>query len=117
MTEHYQLDNELTLYVSEASRRHRSESSITVRVVDLSLTKQEDTFNECRLTLRISSELYQRIDTEALLNLKPELRGPFPIGNFLPEADIDIEATLQPDLLPQLSQHAANPEEVATYLQ
>jgi hypothetical protein len=109
-TEHCQLNNELTLH-------NRSESLLTVRVVDLSLTKQEDTLSKCHLTFQISPEHYQRIDTEALFNLKPELRGPFPVGNFQPEPNIEIEATLQPDLLPQLTQHAANPEEAATYLQ
>ena len=109
-SEHCQLDKELTLHA-------HSESPLTVRVVDLSLTKQEEILNQCRLTFQISPELYQRIDTEALFNLKPELRGPFPVSNFQPEPDIQIEATLQPDLLPQLSQHAANPEETATYLQ
>jgi hypothetical protein len=108
--EHCQLNNELTLH-------NRSESPLTVRVVDFSLTKQEDTLSEWRLTFQISPEDYQRIETEALFNLKPELRGPFPVGNFQPEPNIEIEATLQPDLLPQLTQHAANAEEAATYLQ
>jgi hypothetical protein len=108
--EHCQLNKELTLH-------NRSESPLTVRVVDLSLTKQEDTLSECHLTFCVSPEHYQRIDTEALFNLKPELRGPFPVGNFQPEPNIEIEATLQPDLLPQLTQHAINPEEAATYLQ
>lgn len=108
--EHCQLNKELTLH-------NRSESPLTVRVIDLCLTKQENTLSECRLTFCVSPELYQRIDTEALFNLKPELRGPFPVGNFQPEPNIEIEATLQPDLLPQLTQHAANPEEAATYLQ
>ncbi|WP_373530526.1 YbjN domain-containing protein [Nostoc sp.] len=109
-TEHCQLDKELTL-------RNNSELPITVRVVDLSFTKQEDSLSECHLTLEISPELYQHIDNEALFNLKPELRGPFTIDSFQPEIDIAIEATLQPDLLPQLSDHATDPEETATYLQ
>jgi len=108
--EHCQLNKELTLH-------NRSESPLTVRVVDLSLTKQEDTLSECHLTFCVSPELYQRIDTEALFNLKPELRGPFHVGNFQSEPNIEIEATLQPELLPQLTQYAANPEEAATYLQ
>jgi hypothetical protein len=65
------------------------------------LTKQqEDTLSECRLTFEVSSELYQRIDTEALFNLKPQLRGPFSAGPLQPKPDIEIEATLEPDLLP-----------------
>ncbi len=55
------------------------------------LTKQEDTLSECRLTFEVSPELYQRIDTEALFNLKPQLRGPFSTGPFQPEPDIEFE--------------------------
>jgi hypothetical protein len=62
-------------------------------------------------------ELYQRIDTEALFNLKPELRGSLSAGGFQPEPDIEIEATLQPDLLPRLAEHTTNLEEAAAYLQ
>ena len=108
-TEHCHLDNELTL-------RDRSESPLTVRAVNLTLTKQDDAVSDCRLTFQLSPELYQRIDTEALFNLKPELRGPTSPGGFLPEPDIEIEASLQPDLLPQLTKHAGNPEEAATHL-
>jgi len=110
IAEHCKLDNELTL-------RDPSASPLTLRAVDLMLTKQEDTLSECRLTFEVSPELYRRIDTEALFNLKPQLRGPFSAGPFQPEPDIQIEATLQPDLLPHLTNHTANPLEAAAYLQ
>jgi hypothetical protein len=108
--EHCKLDNELTL-------RDPSASPLTLRAVHLMLTKQQDTLSECRLTFQLSPELYQRIDTEALFNLKPQLRGPFSAGPFQPEPDIEIEATLQPDLLPHLTNHTANPDGAAAYLQ
>ena len=110
IAEHCKLDNELTL-------RDPSASPLTLRAVNLMLTKQEDTLSECRLTFEVSLELYQRIDTEALFNLKPQLRGPFSAGPFQPEPAIEIEVTLQPDLLPHLTNHTANPLEAVAYLQ
>ncbi|MFB2892901.1 YbjN domain-containing protein [Aerosakkonemataceae cyanobacterium BLCC-F50] len=107
-TENHQLDNELIL-------RDRTPSPLTVRATNLSLTKQEDQLIECRLTFFVNSELYQHIDTQALFNLKPEIRGAF-TGEFLPSPDIFIEISLKPDLLPHLVEHAANPNEAANYL-
>lgn len=109
MTEHCQLNTELTL-------RARSHSPLPIHTVTLTLTKQDDTLSECRLTFQVSPELYQRIETEALFNLKPELRGSLSAGDFQPEPDIEIEATLQPDLLPRLAEHTTNLEAAATYL-
>lgn len=113
-TEHCHLDSQLTL-------GDRTHSPLPIHAVTISLTKQDDTLNECRLTFHVNPELYQRIDTEALFNLKPELRGSFSAGDFLPEPDIEIEieieATLQPDLLPRLTEHITNPDEAADYLQ
>jgi hypothetical protein len=107
-TENHQPDSELTL-------RDRTNPPLTVRATNLSLTKQEDQLIECRLTFSVNPELYQRIDTQSLFNLKPELRGAFP-SEFLPSPDIKIEISLKPDLLPHLVEHAANPNEAANYL-
>ena len=107
-TEHYHLDNNLTL--SDASH-----SPLTVGATNLSLTKQEDQLIECRLTFSVNPELYHRIDTLLLFNLKPELRGAF-TDEFLLSPDIKIEISLKPDLLPHLVEHAANPNEAANYL-
>jgi hypothetical protein len=64
-TEDYYLDSNLTL--SDASQ-----SPLIVRAVSLFLTKLDDQLIECRLTLSVNPELYQRIDTQSLFNLKPE---------------------------------------------
>jgi len=109
-TERCQLNSELTL-------RDRSQSPLPLHAVTLFLTKQDDALSECRLTFQVSPELYQRIETEALFNLKPELRGSLSAGDFLREPDIQIEATLQPDLLPHLAEHTTNLEQAAAYLQ
>jgi len=108
--ENCHLDTEVTLH-------DRTHSPLSIHTVNLTLTKQDDTLSECRLTFRVSRELYQRIETEALFNLKPELRGSLSAGDFLPEPDIEIEATLQPDLLPRLAENTTNLQEATAYLQ
>ncbi|MFB2983616.1 YbjN domain-containing protein [Microseira sp. BLCC-F43] len=105
-TETHQLDTELTL-------RDSSQSPLTVHAVNLTLTKQDDTLIESRLTFQVTPELYQRIDTEALFNLKPELRGSLTAGEFTSESNIEITASLKPDLLTHLTPHLAD---VPTYL-
>lgn len=96
--------------------RDRSLSSLTVHAVALTLTKQDDKVIECRLTFQVNPELYQRINTEALFNLKPEVREPFAAGDFQSEPDIKIEASLKPDLLTHLTERAADVNEAATYI-
>ncbi len=108
-TEYCQLDSELRL-------RARTQSPLTVRAVSLSLIKQDDEVIECRLTFQVSPQLYQRIETEALFNLKPEMRRPLSAGNFLPSPDIEIAIGLQPNLLPQPIERAKDANEAATYI-
>ncbi len=108
-TENCQGNKQLTLH-------DPSQSPLSVQVVDLTLTQQDNNLNECRLTFEIDPELYQRIDTKALFNLKPELRGSFSSGSFQPEKNIKIEATLKPELLPQVREHTANSDELLAYL-
>jgi len=105
-TETHQLDTDLTL-------RDSSQSPLSVHAVNLILTKQEDTLIESRLTFQVTPELYQRIDTEALFNLKPELRGSLTAGEFQSESNIEITASLKPDLLTHLTPYLAD---VSTYL-
>lgn len=107
--DNYQLDCNLTFCEG-------TPSPLTTRVVNITLTTQEDTINECRLTLQVSPTSYPQIDTHSLFNLYPEFRNPFSKGDFLPDRDIQLEITLKPDLLPQLSEHATTPEAAATYL-
>jgi hypothetical protein len=107
--EHCQLDSELTL-------NDRTQSPLTVRAVSLSLIKQDDEVIECRLTFQVNPQLYQRIETEGLFNLKREMRRPLSAGNFLPEPDIFIEIGLQPNLLPQPIERATDAHVAATYI-
>jgi hypothetical protein len=50
----------------------------------------------------------------ALFNLKPDERNQLSSHKFLSEPDITIEASLKPDLLPHLAEHAVKIEEAAT---
>ncbi|MFP4414837.1 MAG: YbjN domain-containing protein, partial [Coleofasciculus sp.] len=108
-TDNHQLDSELTLYP-------RTTTPLTLHTITLSLYKDNDQLIECRLTFNVNLELYERIDTQALFNLKPEIRGNLSSGKFLPEADITIETSLKPDLLQHLTEHAADANKAATYL-
>jgi len=103
------LDNDLTLH-------DRTTTPLPIYAVTLALTKQDDELIECRLTFHVNTQLYQRIDTEALFNLKPEARNSLSAGEFLPEPDIIIETILKPDLLPRLVGHTTNIDETATYI-
>lgn len=105
-SENYQLDSQLTLYDS-------SQIPLTIHTLTLTLTTVNSTLIESRLTFQVTPEVYQRIDTEALFNLKPELRGTLSNGEFLTEPNIEITATLKPDLLPHLTPHL---DDVSAYL-
>ncbi|HEY9905492.1 MAG TPA: hypothetical protein V6D43_24185 [Candidatus Sericytochromatia bacterium] len=91
-TEQCQLDSDLMLH-------DRTTTPLTVRAISLSLIKQDDEVIECRLTFQVSPQLYQRIETEALFNLKPEMRRPLSAGNFLPEEVVRVggDARVLPD--------------------
>ncbi|MDZ8026156.1 MAG: YbjN domain-containing protein [Nostoc sp. DedQUE11] len=108
--ENYNLKCELTLCKS-------LNSPLTIRLINLELIKQSRKINDCRLTFKVSREAYQHIDTEALFNLKPEIRGPISGGTFQPSLDIQIEASLDADLLPQLTKNAKTSNKAIAYLQ
>ncbi|MEH2058464.1 MAG: YbjN domain-containing protein [Nostoc sp.] len=108
-TETHQLNTELTLHDS-------SQSPLTVRAIALTLTKQDNELIACRLSFEVTPQLYQRIDTAALFNLKSDARNPLSSGKFLSEPDITIVTSLKPDLLPLLVEHAVNIDETAKYI-
>ena len=109
-TKHYPLKAELDLTV------RNSQPPLTIHAISLALTQQPDELIECRLSLQVSLQHYQRIDKEALFNLTPDLRTPLSGAEFLPEPDIAIETSLKPDFLPHLADQAATIEDAATYL-
>ena len=109
-TKHTQLDSELTLWES-------SESPIKIHALTIALTKEVHKVKDCRLTFEVTPTQYQLIDKQALFNLKPEIRTPLSGLPFQPSSNIQIEASLQPDLLPQLTKNAKTSKKATTYLQ
>ncbi|MBC5796871.1 YbjN domain-containing protein [Sphaerospermopsis sp. LEGE 00249] len=107
-TETHQINTKLTLH-------NPSQTPLTLHAISLSLTTQNNNLIECRLTFQLTPQLYQRIEKEALFNLKPEVRNSDSV-KFLPEPDITIETSLKPDLLPLLTEHANNIEETVNYI-
>ncbi|OYD97853.1 hypothetical protein CDG76_03165 [Nostoc sp. 'Peltigera membranacea cyanobiont' 210A] len=68
-TENHQIKTNLILHDS-------SQPPLTVHAIALSLTKQNNELIESRLTFQVNPQFYQRIDTAALFNLKPDARNP-----------------------------------------
>lgn len=108
LTENYPTNSKLTLYDSY-------NAPLTVHSLNLALTKKDDEIIECRLTFQINLELYQRIDSNFLFNLNPVVRISPIGGDFQSEPNIQIEASLKPDLLPHLIEHTTTADEAAAY--
>lgn len=87
--ENHKLNSDLKLHDS-------SKTSFTLHTVTLSLTRQDNDLIKCRLNFQVTLQLYNRIDTETLFNLTPDLRNPS-AEKFLPEPNITIETSLKPD--------------------
>jgi hypothetical protein len=109
-TKNTQLDSELTLWES-------SEFLIKIHALTIALTKEVHKVKDCRLTFQVTPEQYQLIDKQALFNLKPEIRTSLSGKPFQPSSNIQIEASLKPDLLPQLTKNAKTSKKATTYLQ
>ncbi|HEY9804208.1 MAG TPA: YbjN domain-containing protein [Leptolyngbyaceae cyanobacterium] len=92
-----------------------AQSSLTVQAIALSLTKQNNELIDSHLAFRVNAQLYNRIETEGLFNLKPDIHN-FEPGKFFPDTDITIETSLKPDLLPLVAEQATNAEEAANYI-
>lgn len=92
-----------------------SSAFLTVKAITLTLLKQEEQITGCRLLIQVSLEQYEHIDQKALFNLKPEVRGQTFAGGFLPEPEIEIEAQLKPELMPDLLQFSQDPVEVGAF--
>jgi hypothetical protein len=89
---------------------------LIVQLEELSLTEFDDTFTECRIACKVSPEVYQRIDTETLFNLKSDVRYQTMEDNFATDKDIEIEARLSDDLLPLLTEYSDSAETAVEHL-
>ena len=93
-----------------------SQLQLKIKLISLSCETKEKQIKELRVTLQVSLELYQQIETKNLFNLKPDISSNPSTVKFVSEPDIIIEATLKPDLITHLQEHAANTEEATNYL-
>ena len=89
---------------------------LNIQKAGLKLIKDQDTLNECQLSFSISLTLYQRITTDTLFHLRPELLNSILSGDLHPNTPIKITAMLQPQLLPFLLQKATDPDAIIDYL-
>jgi len=108
-TETHQLQTDLILHSP-------TQNPLTIYARTLTLTTGDSTLIASTLTFQITPELYQYINTNALFNLNLSLRLPLTNGDFQPSPDIQIEATLKPEFLPHLQEHATTSESAAAYL-
>ncbi len=93
-----------------------SQFPLNIKLISLFCDTKEQKIVEIRVTLQVNLELYQQIETKSLFNLKLDISSNASQREFVSESDIIIEATLKPDLIPHLQQHATNTEEAANYL-
>ncbi|MFP4122199.1 MAG: YbjN domain-containing protein [Coleofasciculus sp.] len=109
-TEHYSFRSKLSFL-------EHVESTLNLLGIELAIVTQNNNITECYLTFQVSPDIYQRINKEALFNLKPEIRSPFSNGAFQATTDITIKATLDTALLPHLTDNVATPKQAEIYLQ
>lgn len=81
---------------------------LATRVREVTYVREEGDVSECRLTLALAPEAYQTVDREHLFHLAPEARGPG-ADRFAPAGPVHVEASLTPELLPELLAAATQP--------
>lgn len=94
--------------------RDDSGSELVLQAKGLTLTGSDLQLTEVRLQAQTRLDQLQQIKDQAFLNLRSEVCGPLP--PFQPDHPIMIEASLDPALLPQLSQ-ALQDQPASEYLQ
>ncbi|MEL6940489.1 MAG: YbjN domain-containing protein, partial [Cyanobacteria bacterium J06598_1] len=90
-------------------------SPISIQSIQLDNTEKD--FAQLVVNFQVDLAEYTLIDTKALFNLQPDLRGPFLKGDFLPTHPIKITAVLHPDHLPEVLKKAATLEVAVDYLE
>lgn len=63
-TEHYSFRSKLSFL-------EHVESTLNLLGIELAIVTQNNNITECYLTFQVSPDIYQRINKEALFNLKP----------------------------------------------
>ena len=89
---------------------------LDIQEIGLELLKDQEALSECHLSFCISPDLYQRITTDNLFHLNPQLLSPTSNSEFQPDIPIKITATLQPQLLSSLPQDITDPDAIIHHL-
>ena len=102
----------------ELRMRDRNGDSLTVRTLELAVDLLDGTQSivKCVLSLLVSPENYQRVDTNNLFNLHPNVRGQIFGGKLEPDIDVEIEAKLDPLLIFDISTKIKTIEALAEHL-
>ena len=91
-------------------------SPIKIQSLQLGTTDKEKDPTQVFVNFQVALAEYTLIETKALFNLQPELRGPFLKGDFLPAHTIQIKAALHPDHLPDFLQNPDSSEAAINHL-
>lgn len=103
----------------ELRMRDRNGDPLTVKALELAADLLDGTSSivKCFLTLLVSPENYQRVDTDNLFNLHPDARGQIFGGKLEPDIDIEIEAKLDPSFIFEISTKIKTLEALSQHLQ
>ncbi len=93
-----------------------SDQPLEVWAGELAAEMAEGEITGIRLTFQVGMDTYRRIDEDSLFNLKPEARNPMAGDDFDPGRDVEIEASLDSDVLALLNTWADSAEQAASYL-
>lgn len=89
---------------------------LMVQVFNIRLQVEEDELYQCIITFKVSPETYAQIDRQRLFHLEPEARGQLFGGSFDPAVEVEIEASLNRDLMPQLKNLGESTDEALNQL-
>jgi hypothetical protein len=88
---------------------------LTAQVLTIRVVEEDDEIVECHLALQVLPDIYLRIDSEALFNLQPEVRGP--LGHaFNTSHPIELDVALDAELLPVLNEGITSTDEAVNRL-
>ena len=110
-TLHHSIDFELQM-------RDREGRSVAVRVLELAVDLLDGTQSivNCFLTILVSPENYQQIDTNESFNLYSDARGQIFGGKLEPDLDVEIEAKIDPSFIFAISTQIKTVENLADRL-
>ncbi|MEM9449475.1 MAG: YbjN domain-containing protein [Cyanobacteria bacterium P01_E01_bin.6] len=83
----------------------------------LKLTHSHDRIIDCCLVVILDPLLYQRVASNQLFSLRPELTGPEVGGAIAPDLPVTLTLRLHPEWLPNITNHFSQKQEITTYLQ